>query len=278
MKKQLLFLLLGSLLSYAQGGTEVYLLSLDSNATLENISQNPGYDNQPSFWDHNQLLYTATLDGQTDLVRYDITRRTKSWLTHTRHGSEYSPLRIPKTEEISAIRLDTTGLQRLYRYDTSGKTSLLFSPLKIGYHLWLSPTTLLCTVLVGDGMDLVLAREGESPITLQQKVGRSLHRIPHSALVSYMAVRDGKNWLYQYDLEKRESIPLLELPTGVQDVCWLPTGELLYGQGNQLFRWDPKGSKAPQAWKTLTGIHNISRLAVSPHADYLALVGEEKDK
>lgn len=268
-------LLLATLLGHAQSGTEVYLLALDSDTALINISQNPGYDNQPSFWDQDQLLYTATRMGQTDIVRYNLKQKSKQWLCSTPQGSEYSPLRIPGSEDFSAIRLDTTGLQHLYRYSKDGQNSGLFPPLKIGYHRWLSSTEALCTVLVEGHMNLVFASTNASPVLIAEKVGRSLHRIPNTSTYSFIKQVKEKSILQRFDLSTKAITPLLELPAGVQDVAWLNSGELIYGQHNQLYRWDPQNAEGPQQWKILTGIKNISRIAVSPQGNHLALVGKE---
>ena len=272
--KFLLYFSLGSL--WAQGETEVYLLDLtqDSPSPI-NISLNPGYDNQPSFWDNDHLLYTRTRAGQTDIVRYKLNSKKIEWLCDTAQGSEYSPLRIPESEAFSAIRLDTNGLQRLYRYTKDGKNKLLFSPLKIGYQHWVFATTLLCTVLVEDHMNLMLVQPNNSNKLIAEKVGRSLHRIPKTAQLSFIHQKEGKSVLSSFAINTRHIQPLLTLPEGVQDVTWLPTGTLIFGQGNSLFKWDSNTSTGIQVWKKLTGINNISRLALSPDGKRLALVGEE---
>lgn len=92
MKNIFLYLLLSGGLVFAQNSTEVYLLDLSTDRTTPtNISQNPGYDNQPSFWDNEDLLYTRSRDGQTDIVRYKINSKKLEWQTNTLQGSEYSP-------------------------------------------------------------------------------------------------------------------------------------------------------------------------------------------
>ena len=270
----LLYFTLGGL--WAQGETEVYLLDLTQDSpTPINISHNPDYDNQPSFWDNDHLLYTRTRARQTDIVRYKLNSKKTEWLCDTAQGSEYSPLRIPESKTFSAIRLDTTGLQHLYRYSEDGKSELLFSPLKIGYHHWVSATILLCTVLVEDHMNLMLVKPNSSNKLIAEKVGRSLHRIPKTAQLSFIQQIECKSVLSSFDPTTQNILPLFTLPEGVQDVSWLPTGILIFGQGNTLFQWDPNTSTGIQVWKKLTGINNISRLALSPDGKRLALVGEE---
>ena len=260
----------------AQGGTDVYLLDLTKDLdTPTNISQNPGYDNQPSFWDNDHLLYTRTRAGQTDIVRYNLNSKETEWLCDTPQGSEYSPLRIPSTDEFSAIRLDTSGLQRLYRYDRKGLNNLVDSKLKIGYHRWISATTLLCTVLVENHMNLMLVQPDSPAKLIAEKVGRSLHRIPNTSQLSFIQQKEDKNVLYRFDPTTALIPTLLTLPDGVQDVAWLANGRLIFGQGDTLFQWDPTTSTGFQVWRKLEGINNISRLALSPNGKLLALVGEE---
>ena len=261
---------------WAQGETDVYLIDLTKDLdTPTNISRNRGYDNQPSFWDNDYLLYTRTRAGQTDIVRYHLNSKKMEWLSDTPQGSEYSPLRIPESDAFSAIRLDTTGLQRLYRYDLKGPISLVDPNLKIGYHRWISVTSLLCTVLVEDHMNLMLVQPDSSATLIAEKVGRSLHRIPNTKQFSFIQQKKGKNVLSSYDPTTQLIQSLLTLPEGVQDVAWLASGTLIFGQGDRLFQWDPTTSTEVGIWKKLEGINNISRLAVSPNGKLLALVGEE---
>ena len=90
MKKLIYFLLGGiSLPLWAQGGTEVYTAQLNVTENgnrvelLTNRSQNIGYDNQPSFWSEDELLYAATRNGQTDIVSHNVnTYKKKMALRH----------------------------------------------------------------------------------------------------------------------------------------------------------------------------------------------------
>ena len=155
--------LLASGQGWAQIETEVYLFDMELNngkpvlSNPKNISNNPGYDNQPSFWDDDSVLFASTRENQTDILQFNVNEGSmSSWLTYTTAGSEYSPLRIPGKNAVSAIRLDVDGLQRLYEYDVETSESEALSDLKIGYHVWFDNQILVATVLVENRMDLVV--------------------------------------------------------------------------------------------------------------------------
>ena len=271
-----------SLTGYAQPSTEVYTGTLSPTAhgwtvvQLTNLSQNPGYDNQPSFWTKNVLLYASTRGNQTDIVYHALDGGNKQWKSHTPQGSEYSPLRIPSTEEFSAIRLDSTGLQRLYRYDSNGVSQLIHPTLKIGYHVWVNATTLLCTVLVDDRMDLYRLEVPTKKATLlQRQVGRSLHHIPGTSDFSFIHWKDQQAIVTRIDAEMQVQNALFTLPPGVQDHAWLPNGALIYGEGQKLYSVQP--NQSPRVLKEFSPkeIQSISRIAISPNGQRIALVGEE---
>ena len=132
------------------------------------------------------MLYAATQNGQTDIVFHQLATGEK---TGGRLQDKEANIRhyVFRRLEYSAIRLDTTGLQRLYRYNTQGESSPLHPDLKIGYYVWVDATTLLCTVLVENHMDLYLLNiENGKATRLQTHVGRSLHLIPNSTQLSFI--------------------------------------------------------------------------------------------
>ena len=192
--KFLLVLTLFLITAFAQPATDVYLFGLkavDNLLTVSNpvnISNNRGYDNQPSFTKNGQeVLFTSTRNGQTDIVRYNIRTNRKTWLIDT-EGSEYSPLQIGSTQTFSAILLEEDGTQLLYKYNMrSGKGEVLVPDLKIGYHSWIDRNRLLSFVL-GDPPTLQLSylKDGKNRV-LDSTIGRSLHPIPGKSLMSYVS-------------------------------------------------------------------------------------------
>lgn len=280
-----LALLAGLGMARAQADTEIYLLPVqwEGNSVRfgvpENLTRNPGYDNQPAFTPEGALLYASTRNGQTDIARLDLASRTLTWLSDTPGGGEYSPLPMPGGSAISAIRLDTTGLQRLYEY-RDGESHLLFPDLKVGYQVWAGPDLVVCTVLTDPGMDLVVARPGSGIYQTHQKgVGRALQKIPGTELISYTTSEAGVWSVQSLDPVSGATGLVAHLPEGVQDFCWLPDGSLLCGGDGVLRRLRPgQDSDWQVVHRFEAGFGQISRLAVNEAGNLLALVAELNQK
>ncbi|WP_318309008.1 nuclear transport factor 2 family protein [Flagellimonas crocea] len=283
------FFIICFLLAYGQGWaqaeTEVYLFDLELNngkpllTNPKNISNNPGYDNQPSFWDDGSVLFASTREDQTDILQFNVNEgSTSSWLTYTTAGSEYSPLRIPGKKAISAIRLDVDGLQRLYEYDVETSKSTPISDLKIGYHVWFDDHILVATVLVENRMDLVvLDLEENTQNTVYENVGRSLHNIPNSDLVSFIGKKNNAWEILSLDPLTGESKKITNTYGKEEDICWLDENTVITGAGKKLLTKDI-GSE--DGWEPIIEfdqeeINNISRIAISPNRKRLAFVAEE---
>ena len=286
MKKLLTFsIVLFSFALHGQPNTEVFLVDITtvdgktSLTNLRNISNNEGYDNQPSFYDDGTILFSSTRNGQTDIAKYDIASGVISWISDTPGGGEYSPLRIPNSTDISAVRLDTTGLQRLYRYDaSSGKSEAIRKDAKVGYHVWYSEDILVNTILVENRMDLVVSHfKDEINNTVQKNVGRSLHKIPGSNLVSYVGIEGDGSILKSLNPITGKTKAINSVTRGITDHCWLPDGSVLVSKGNSIFRFVPDSEKTPDIINLSNHkeIGSISRIAVSPDGKHLTLVSNE---
>ena len=283
--KFLLVLTLFLITAFAQPATDVYLFELkavDNLLTVSNpvnISNNWGYDNQPSFTKNGQeVLFTSTRNGQTDIVRYNIRRNRKTWLTDT-EGSEYSPLQIGNTQTFSAILLEEDGTQLLYKYNIrSGKGEVLVPDLKIGYHSWIDRNRLLSFVL-GDPPTLQLSylKDGKNRV-LDSTIGRSLHPIPGKSLMSYVSKQKEPWSINSIHPETGEIDFILNTLEGSEDYAWTPSGTIIMGQKTKLYKFDPdRDSK----WIEIgdlsnSGLSSITRLAVSPKGDKIAVVAAEE--
>ncbi len=281
-----ILLLLMAPASRAQSQPDIFLASLQrsgenwSLGPARNISNNPGYDNQPAFAGPSDLFYSGTRGSQTDIARFSLVAGRHTWISDTPNGSEYSPLKIPGREAVSAIRLDTSGLQRLHSYPLgSGRPEVLLEGLKVGYHVWFGADRIVCTVLEADRMDLLVVYLPENNRYVYQKgVGRCLQRIPGTQRISFTRTENGKHRIYGMDPISGATSEIAVLPDGVQDYCWLPDGSLLHGNGNRLFRMKPGiGSH----WVVLgefpeRQLGAITRLSVSPDGTRIAFAAEPR--
>lgn len=285
MKKIILFnFLVINLFAFAQSNTEVFLFDLEINdkqfllSSIKNISNNEGYDNQPSFLDNNTILFASTRKGQTDIAKYNINYDSKIFINHT-DGNEYSPLKIPDVKAVSAIRLDKDGTQKLYKYSLkNGESDVLVEDIVIGYHVWFNDNILVSAVLEDGGLSLFSTNFKEQKnYNLQANIGRSLHKIPNSDLVSYISKENDSLWEINSvnpvsGITKSITVTLPES----EDMCWLPNGTILMGKDDVLYKYNPKTDVSWIEVASLEeyGITNITRLVVNSDATKLALVGE----
>lgn len=269
-----------------QVNTDVYLFDLkivNENPVLsnpKNISNNEGYDNQPSFLNDNTVLFSANREDQTDILKFNILEgSTTSWISNTPTGSEYSPLKIPGKKTVSAIRLDLDGLQRLYAYDiNTGESKLILEDLKVGYHLWYNDHILVTTVLVENRMDLVVVNlEDNTNYTFQKNVGRSLWKIPNSNLISYISKENNAWEIKSLNPISGATKKITNTFRESEDICWLNDTTIIAGAGKSLIKFD---TESGIEWELVASfeqeeINNITRIAVNKAGNRLAFVAEE---
>jgi dipeptidyl aminopeptidase/acylaminoacyl peptidase len=289
-----IFLLMLSALplnAYGQAGrgvpsTDIFLLDLSSRKGLispgqpRNITKRPGYDNQPMFSaDGRSLFYTSIReDNQADIYLYDLAKEATRQITATKE-SEYSPTLTPDGKALSVIRVEADTSQRLWSFPLSGAPpSLILQNIKpVGYHLWLNQNSLLLFVLGQPAtLQLVDART-EKAEKLADNPGRTLLAIPKQQKVSFVHKLSEREWLIKsFDLKSRQLSTLTKTLPGVEYFCWTPQGVLLMAKDAKLYQWD---AQKPDSWQEVAdlsafGLKAISRLAVSPKGDKLALVAE----
>ncbi len=211
----------------SQSNTEIYLFDLSTSengftlSKMVNVSNNSGYDNQPSFIYEDVLLYAGNNDGQTDIAYYSIMDKKSSWYNIKTNDGEYSPQKLPLGDNVAAVRLDPDGLQRLYLYNPSQeKSQLVLENLAIAYFHFYTNNLLVSAVLSGSNLDLVLSDlNKKTNNTLVEKVGRSIQGVPYSKYVSYTVLNEEKNQdLYLLEIDGNiENYFVCQLPIGIQD-------------------------------------------------------------
>ena len=257
------------------------------------ITNNPGYDNQPSFTpDGKGVLFTSVRPsaapgmspGQTDIFRYDIASQSVSRVTQTPE-SEYSPTVMPDDQHISVVRVEADGAQRLWSVIPNGPkidVAVILPEIKpVGYHAWADNQTLALFVL-GQPATLQLAdtRTGTA-VVLASDIGRSIQRIPDApGTISFVQRERSGNTvtlvIKALNTSTRQISVLTPAVAGSTeaDCAWTPDGTLLMVKGATLYGW----KRGQSGWTEVTSLERLSlagvtRLAVSPKGDYLALVG-----
>lgn len=284
MKKLTVLLFFISKVIIAQVNTEIHLFDIEisgENYQLKNgknISNNKGYDSQPYFYNDNLILFASERNGQTDIAKYNIRDQEISYINNTEKGGEYSPQKIPNSKNISAVRLDNDGLQRFYEYNfKSGKDKELIHNLKVAYPYWHNKNTLVASVIVNDSLHLIISDvKKKTNTTVAKTVGRSIHKIPNTKLVSFISKADQKNWvLKSLNLENLEIKTICSLGKS-EDVTWLINGTLLISRGNSIYKFNPKKDKNPSLFYRFIdeNINNISRIAVNSLSTKIAIVAE----
>lgn len=131
--------------------------------------------------------------------------------------------------------------------------------------------------IVGDDLNLIVHnRESKKNTTIQKKVGRSLHRIPDSELVSYINKKNEQWEIWSLHPKSGETKKIIDAIDKKEDICWLPDGTILAANKNTIYKYNPsKDSK----WLLFhafdkTKIKNISRILVNKKGTRLALVSE----
>jgi hypothetical protein len=270
--------------------TEVWIGALDRSegsfvvSGVKNISNHPGYDNQPSFFpDGASLLYTTEAESldQTGLgvhaVRYFV-QSGKSVPLKTARG--FSPTPAPDGQSFMTLREGT-----VWRYDLRGHPRGALLPLvktagyftRIDGHRW---------VLYMNEKDRQIAIWDQSH-TLRTNIVAGVvtapYRVPGTRSVTFAVLDGDAKKLMRLDLtdDGGSLAPVLAtipFPTGGHHV-WTSRGTLLMASGNTIHEWDPNH---PEAWPVVhtfsePDLQGITRIALSPAEDRIALVSTPND-
>lgn len=285
--KILFFVFCFQVISFAQNGTEIYLLEIKKTTdgfniqNPVNISNKSGYDNQPSFHPSKSLIYFSSQNnGQTDIWSYNYKSKKLIQITNT-EDSEYSPTVTPNQKHISCIvQRKSNGDQDLVKFSIKNPKNseiILESQKagKIGYHAW-SPENELITFVLGEPNTLQLfENQSKSGKILGKNIGRSLHYVSAKKSFSFVE-KDGETWKVKLLNPENQTISVYaDALSESEQYNTLDKNGVLFGTKNEgLYFFEEK----TKSWKELTLPSNlpknkISRLAIKDQ--YLVLVINE---
>jgi hypothetical protein len=273
-------------------GTDVWIVPMKQTGIAvsfgdpRNVTDRPGYDNQPSFTlKGDAVLFTSTDEkGKTDIWRFSLPDGKPARVTNL-PMSLYSPTQTPDGKSFSFIRVEPDSTQLLWKLpmDGQGTPSKVLEKLKVGYHVWVGDHTLVVYVLAPAGaprgtpstLQIADDRTGKAD-TVAKNIGRALAKVPgRDAITFSQNVQDSLPWITDLDLKTRRMRPMVQAPKGAEYHTWAPNGALLTAMGSRIFRYTDDGW-APVADFSKFGVTNISRLAVSPKGNWLAFVADDK--
>ncbi|CAN5152744.1 hypothetical protein BH09BAC3_BH09BAC3_16660 [soil metagenome] len=286
MKK--IFLLIGLLsmvkLSLAQEATDIFLfdLSVKKDKVVAskpiNITKHKGYDNQPSFHPALPMIYYSSFDeaGRADIISYNYKTGKAAAITQTPE-KEYSPTVTLDQQSLSCIIQRDDGKQDLGKYPIDGgQPFVIIDNMKVGYHVWADNSHLGLFILGTPNTLHYLLLPIKKDTIIAENIGRSLHRIPGQAAISFVHKVSDSEWVIKrLDNKTLEVTTLINTLPGREDLAWTPDGKIIMSDGTKLFFAQPGKGKAWTALDISSGfevLKNVTRVAVSADGKKLAVV------
>ena len=274
---------------FAQGSFDLWVVDTQGKGnslqilpqTAKPLTNRVEYDNQPSFINDAELVFSAADDkGNHDIILYSFRTGNFTNFSKTADRSEYSPALTDCKQYISAIVVEPDGSQRLWLYPITGDPAeLLYDDIApVGYYDWYNNKAAM--FVLGDRNRLIYAHGKGNLEEICSWVGRSIKSKPKSAEISYLDLNHQKSEgdkkevsIGSYDIKRKKYKDYGYSLPGSQDFIWVDKNHLLMASGNELFIRKATDS----AWKSIVKIfssthHNITRMAYSPDLNKLVFV------
>ena len=280
-KINILFFILSCLTIESQIlNTDIWLFKLKRNknelllVNPINITNRPGYDNQPSFSNDSKKIFFVSVknDNQSDIYCYHISKKTTLQLTNTTE-SEYSPYLNQNSNYLNSVVVEKDSSQRIHFINSlNGLSEKKIDIDSVGYYTFLnsdtvlhykltSPHSLRCYV-ISSNKDFWLAN---NPIRAFKTINRYsfIYGIKDSLKVTY----------YNYDFRLQKAEKYAQYNSLNEDFIWHQQFGLIKSEGNKLWRFDEKN----QNWilfydLSSFGIKKISRFTFDPKNKFLVVV------
>lgn len=242
-----------------------------------NITNRPGYDNQPSFTpDERAILFTSLReDKQADTYRYETKTGRTERLTKTPE-SEFSPFSAPDGKTFFAVRVEADQTQRLWQFQADGSSpKLVLDVIKpVGYFAFANAHFVALFILgKPPTLQLADARNGRAEV-IASDIGRPMLKIPGRHAISFLEKQtDGVWWIKELDPTTKKVKPIVKALEGSEYFAWTPDRTLLMTKGSKLYQCHPSTGAG---WTEVAEFPaKISRVAVSARGSQIAVVVDE---
>jgi hypothetical protein len=253
--------------------------------TAKTLTDRPEYDNQPSFINEYQLVFSAADEkGNHDIIVYNFNSKKFTNLTKTPDVSEFSPKLTDCGLYISAVVMEADKTQRLWLYPLNfGEPELLYDDIQpVGYYDWYDNKAAL--YVLGQPNKIIYVKGKTDHLEIDTNIGRSVNTRPKTAEISYLWLTEKAKFgdleafsLKSYDLDSQKSTDLGFGLEGSQDFIWLDKNHLIMARENTIY----SRKIGEKNWKTIGKINsethqNISRMAYSKDLNLLVFAMERK--
>lgn len=253
--------------------------------TSKALTDRPEYDNQPSFINEFQLVFSAADEkGNHDIIVYNFNSKKFTNLTKTPDVSEFSPSLTDCGLYVSAVVMEADKKQRIWLYPTNfGEPELLYDDIEpVGYYDWYDNKAAM--FILGEPNKLVYANGKNDLLEIDTNIARSVKTRPKTSEITYLSQNDkikiGEKealLLKSYDLVTKEYNEMGFGIEGSRDFIWLDKNYLIMARGNSVYR----RKYSDKNWEIIGTIisethQNITRMAYSPDLNVLVVAMERK--
>jgi ketosteroid isomerase-like protein len=280
--------------------SEVWVGSLDMSggrfvvSNLVNVSNHPGYDNQPAFFpDGSRLVFTsqiAELDETGHAVQAVLHDFASGSSTPLVGALGFSPTPAADGKSLMLLR---DG--RVWLRDGAAKETALTETTDAGYYTRFDDRT--WALFMNDNQRRIVIYDATTKALDTMAVGANTapFRIPGKRAVTFVASEPfpapegeaAKNApprklvLRQLDIDSRHVTTLATIPFATSGShVWTSHGTLLIASGHTIYEWNPAYQ---DDWHKAAEFDNpelqgLTRIALSPRGDRIALVSTPRDE
>lgn len=244
------------------------------------------YDNQPAFDAAGGFYFTTESPGANTDIHYRGPSGEIRPITRTPDESEYSPRPSPDGASVTYIHQPPGQVGgQAWRQQLDGGNAAPVHPYgPAGYYALSGDQDQLLLFALTDPFTLLWFEiESGDQDEIASGIGRALYTSPDGAAAYFTLPRSDDSWtVNRFDFADRSVSELFSLPGQAQDyaVFTTPQGETGWfaaSDGMLMFRSEDAGEWSAVASLRAIGDGEITRLAVAPNADRLALVVAETD-
>jgi dipeptidyl aminopeptidase/acylaminoacyl peptidase len=261
--------------------TDLWLFKLTKDKTGRlfpdkpvNITNRPGYDNQPSFSPDGKKIYYVSVreDKQADIYAYAIGSGKITQLTKTKE-SEYSPVAESSGKTLHAVVVESDSAQRIHYINAEKGTfesKLQFD--SVGYYTFMNADTVVYYKLTQPhSLRFHVLKTGEDK-WLGNSPTRTFRALDRHTLI-YGLKDSSKVAFYKFDFALQKAERYCDYPSLNEDIVWHPEMGLLKSEEAKLYRF----AESKKEWELLYdlglfGVKKITRFAFDPKNKYLVIV------